>query len=325
MKKIKQYILLLLGVSLVSSISSCLKDTASTVNFAVSQPVIEQLTGSNYFNGTANGNQELANQNSYFLPVRIDSTGSFTDSIIINVAGTLINKDVEVTIGIDNTAFTNFNSNNSGVYTSLPSSGFTISNPTVTIKAGQRSVNAYITFNSTQINFGNNNILPISITSVTGGIGISGNYGTIMYAIVPANQYAGLYSTTGQRTEGSNVYSISGVKYLYDYSGITEVQGGFPTARTGPTGFVTNAVVADCADQTIYLAFGEQMDLTVNPDNSVIVSNDFLYEFGVFTFSLVSGSSNYVPSSHTFNLSYGFIDPSNGDSSVVSETLTRLK
>jgi len=325
MKKLKQNIFLSVGILVISSFGSCLKDTASTVNFAVSQPVIEQLTGINYFNGTANGNQELANQNSYFLPVRVDSTGTFTDSIIINVAGTLINKDVEVTIGVDNNAFNTFNANNGGVYAVLPSSTFTISNPTVTIKAGARNVNAYITFNSTQISFANNIILPISFTSVSGGIGISGNYGTIMYAIVPANQYAGLYSTTGQRTEGTNVYSISGVKYLYDYSGITAIQGGFPTARTGPTAFVPNAVVADCADQTIYLSFGEQMDLTVNPDNSVIVSNDFLYEFGVFTFTLVSGNSSFTPSSHIFNLSYGFIDPSNGDSCVVAETLTRLE
>ncbi len=66
------------------------------------------------------------------------------------------------------------------------------------------------------------------------------------------------------------------------------------------------------------------MDLVVNPDNSVTVTNDTLYGFGKDTYVLKSGNSTYNPTTHVFNLSYGFIDPYSGDSSVVSEVMTRL-
>ena len=324
MKKIQRYSIYILGVLTLSIFNSCLKDNSASVNFNTSQPVIEQLTGTNYFNYAVNGGSLLANQNSYFLPIRVDSTGTFTDSIIINDAGTLIGKDINVTVGVDNTDFATFNNNNGSAFQVLPAADFSISSPTVTLKANQRSVSLYIKFNTKLIDFTQNNILPISITSVSGGIGTSGNYGTIMYEIVPANQYVGLYQSVGQRVEGTNTYSINDLKYIYDFSGITSFQGYFPTARAYPSTFVPNTVVTNCADQTIYLSFGEQMDLTVNSNNSVTVSNDNLYAFGVGTFSLVSGTSTYNPTNHTFTLNYSFVDPGTGLNSVVNETMTRI-
>ncbi|HTC20566.1 MAG TPA: DUF4361 domain-containing protein, partial [bacterium] len=123
-----------------------------------------------------------------------------------------------------------------------------------------------------------------------------------------------------------NTYTINDLKQAYDLSDIYALQGGFPTAGpNGPTGFVPNTVVANCADQTVYLSIGEQMDLTVNPDNSVTVTNDNLYGFGKQTYALNSGASTWDPVKHVFTLSYGFVDPYSGDSSVVTEVMTRIR
>jgi hypothetical protein len=68
------------------------------------------------------------------------------------------------------------------------------------------------------------------------------------------------------------------------------------------------------------------MDMIVNPDNSVTITNDTLYGFGkLTTYLLNSGPSNYNPTSHVFTLSYGFKDPYSGDSAVVSEVMTRIQ
>jgi hypothetical protein len=63
----------------------------------------------------------------------------------------------------------------------------------------------------------------------------------------------------------------------------------------------------------------------VNPGNTVTVSNDNVYGFGIFTYTLVSGTSTYDPANHAFTLSYGFTDPFSGDTSVVTEVMTRIR
>jgi hypothetical protein len=326
MRTIRKLIFAAGGMLGIGLLASCLKENPATVDFTTVKPVIEQLNSANFSFGGANGGSLVADQNSYFMQLRVDSTGTATDSVVLNIAGQLINKDVTVTIAVDSAAFNTFNTNNGGGFVLLPASAYTITNNTATIKAGQRSANAFFQFNTGQIDFTQPYLLPISITDAQ-GTGISGNYGTTLYAIVPGNQYMGLYQSVGQRTMGTNTYSINDLKYLFDLSGITTFQGYYPTARVAPTSFIPNAVVANCADQTVYLSIGEQMDLTVNPDNSVTVSNDNIYYFGTYPFpyTLISGSSSYDPGNHVFKLSYGFIDPVSGDSSVVSETITRVR
>lgn len=328
MKKLQHILILGLGISGVLSFSSCLKDNPNTFNFNTVGGSFDQLNSINFLNTSVNGGATSANQNCYYMTLREDSTYQATDSVQIELGGSTISKNVTVTIGLDNADFATFNSNNGGGYEILPAADYTIPSSSTVMTAGSRAANVYIQFNTKLIDFSKKYILPLIITDAQGNT-ISGNYGATMYEIVPGNQYMGLYHSVGQRVMGTNTYTINDTKYLYDVSGITSIQGYYPTAGghgvTVPSAFVPNAVVTNAADQAIYLAVGQQMDLTVHPDNSVTVSDDNLYGFGIFTYTFVSGPSTYDPANHVFNLSYGFTDPFSGDTSVVSEVITRTR
>ena len=121
-------------------LSSCLKDSPVTTDFSVVKPVIEQLNSPNFSYSSVNGGELAANQNSYFMQVRVDSTGSAPDSVVVNIAGSTISKDVTVTIAIDTVAFNTFNANNGGTYVMVPSAAYTIASMKGTIKAGTQQV-----------------------------------------------------------------------------------------------------------------------------------------------------------------------------------------
>ncbi len=312
--------------TILLSLSACLKDSTKTTNFNTVQPVIEQLNSPNSLVQVASS---AAQTYAYYMELRVDSTYSFDDSVYVDVGGPLIDKDVVITFGIDTADFNAFNGNNGGGFTILPSADYSwVNGNTTTIKANTGTAACYIKFNTKAIDWTKNYILPIVITNAS-GVTISGNYGSTMYYIIPGNQYMGLYLSQGSRTFEKNVYTINDLKPVDDLSSIWVVQGGYPTAgnatANGPQAFDPNQVVTNCADVAVYQSIGEQMDLTVNPDNSVTVSNDNLYGFGKQTYVLDPGTSSWNPTTHTFTLSYGFIDPYSGDTSVVSEVMTRIR
>jgi hypothetical protein len=317
-----------LSVLVILALGSCMKDNPATFDFNTAGSSFSQLNSSNMLNTTVNGGATVANVNSYFMILRADSSYQANDSFQIELGGTAISRDVTVTIGLDTTGFNSFNSSNGGGYQMLPASDYTFHSNSTVMPAGSRAASINIGFNTRLIDFSKPYILPIIIKDAQ-GYAISGNFGSVMYRIVPGNQFMGLYQSTGQRVMGGNTYTIKDLKYLYDLSGITSVQGSYPTAGghgvTVPAVFVPGAVVANAADQSIYLAVGQQMDLTVNPDNSVTVSNDNLYGFGIFTYTLIPGPSTYDAASHVFNLNYGFRDPFSGDTSVVKEVIKRVR
>ena len=329
MVQLKRKFIIVLCIVSALSLTSCLKDNPNTFTLNGAATSFSVLNPINYLNTTANGGSYLANLNSYWMTLRLDSSDVATDSVQLQLGGPILNKDVTVTIDVDNADFNAFNANNSNAYQLLPPQYYTIPNKKVTFKAGTRNENIYIQFNNTnQIDFTKKYILPIIITDAQ-GYDISGNFGATMYAICEGNKYMGLYNSVGQRIMGKNTYSITDLKYLHDLSGIISLYNLYPTAGgngvTLPTSFVPNVVVANAADQTIYASIGQQMDLTINPNNSVTVSNDNLYGFGIQTYNIVSGPSSYDPANHVLKLSYGFKDPWTGDSAVVSETMTLIR
>lgn len=314
----------------VLSLASCLKDNPRTFSLDNVTTVFYQLNSPNWANRLANkGVTNIANMRSYYMTLRLDSSNVATDSVWLQIGGPVLGKGVTVTIDVDNTGFNAFNVANGNAYQLLPSEYYTIPSKQVTFKAGSRNEYIYIQFkNTNQIDFTKKYILPIMITDAE-GYTISGTGGVINYALVGANKYMGLYNSVGARVMGKNNIAINDLKYLHDLSMISAVYTKFPTTGgngvTLPKAFIPNKVVLNAADQVIYASFGVQMDLTINPDNSVIVSNDNVYGFGIQTYKFISGPSSYDPANHVFKLSYGFIDPWSGDSAVVSETLTRIK
>src|SRR5258708_975158 len=303
-------------------LSGCVKSAAGTTDFNGVKPVIEQLNSQNYLTTAANAG---ANTYPYFMQVRVDSSHLAMDSITVDVGGQPINKDVKVTLDLDTANFNVFNAANGGKYRILPAQAYNWTNGnSIVIKAGTTGSEIYLTFKTSLIDFTQSYILPIAIKDASGQT-ISQNYGSTMYTIIPGNQYSGLYKSVGQKKIGNVVNTINDLKYLYDISGFYVSQGSFPTSSKGPSALVPNAVVTNCADQAVYMSIGEQMDLIVNPDNSVSIANDTLYGFGKQTYLLKSGASTYDPANHVFTLSYGFKDPYSGDSAVVSEVMTRIQ
>ena len=305
--------------------TSCLKNNSNTFDFNTIQTSISQFNTINFLNTNVNGSSGLANQNCYFMIIKTDSSYTAADSVQLEIGGAALSKNIAVTIAVDTASFNKFNSNNGGQFLLLPSSCYNIPNKTLTVPAGTRDISIPLTFNTKLIDFSKEYILPITITDAS-GITISGNFGTILYETVPGNQYMGLYKSMGQRGLKGNTYTINELKYLYDLSGITTILGAYPSAGSAPSSFVPNIVVANLADQSIYVAIGEQMNLIVDPTtNKVTVTNDNLYQFGVATYKVFSGPSTFDPVNHILNLNYGVKDPFTGDSSVVSEVMTRVR
>jgi hypothetical protein len=315
-------IFFLIAIAVLTGLAGCLKNAKGTTDFNTVKPVIEQLNSQNYLiTGAAAG----ANTYPFFMQVRVDSSHLAMDSITVDVGGQTINKDVKVTLDLDMANFTTFNAANGGKYSVLPAGTYSWTNGnSVVIKAGATQAVIYLTFKTDQIDFNQPYILPIAIKDASGQI-ISQNYGSAMYAIIPGNQYSGLYRSVGKKVIKGTTVTINDLKYLYDISAFYVAQGGFPTSSKGPSKLIPNAVVGNCADQAVYMSIGEQMDLFVNLDNSVSVINDTLYGFGKQTYILHSGASSYDPAKHIFTLSYGFVDPYSKDSAVVSEVMTRIQ
>jgi hypothetical protein len=315
-------LIFLLAIAVAAGLAGCLKNAPGTTDFNTVKPVIEQLNSQNYLTTAPNAG---ANTYPFFMQVRVDSTHLAMDSITVDVGGPTIGKDVTVTMGVDTVNFSVFNAANGGKYSILPAGSYSwAKGNTVVIKAGTTQSEIYLTFKTDQIDFTKQYILPIAITDASGQL-ISQNYGSTMYTIIPGNQYSGLYRSVGKKVMGSVTVTIDDLKYLYDISGFYVSQGSFPTSSKGPSALIPNAVVGNCADQAVYMSIGEQMDLFVNPDNSVTVTNDTLYGFGKDTYPLSAGASTYDPVKHVFTLSYGYVDPYSKDSAVVTEVMTRIQ
>jgi len=315
-------IFLFIMIVALPGLGGCLKNADGTTDFSGVKPVIEQLNSQNYLTNSPNAG---ANTYPYFMQVRVDSTHLAMDSITVDIGGAVIGKDVKVTMGVDMANFNAFNAVNGGKYSILPAQAYSWTNGnSIVIRAGTTQSVIYLTFKTDQIDFTQPYILPIAITNADGQL-ISKNYGSTMYTIIPGNQYSGLYRSVGKKVIGNTTVTINDLKYLYDISAFYVSQGSFPTSGKGPSALVPNAVVTNAADQAVYMSIGEQMDLFVNPDNSVTVTNDNLYGFGKQTYPLSSGTSSYDPVKHVFTLSYGYVDPYSKDSAVVMEVMTRIQ
>ncbi len=195
MKKLN---ILLFAAALVS-LTSCLKD--GNVNLGpgapVSPPVIEWSTAQ-IDDAPKNSNTSL-----YRLYARIYPIGtSINMGLQVDLTGSgAAPSDITVGLGVSDAAYTAYVA---GVTTipELPAASYTMP-PSVTIAKGTRDATVNITLNTTLLDPTKTYYLPVTITSTTYG-GISGNYGTVIYSVAPANKYDGLYSYTCSFTNTSN-------------------------------------------------------------------------------------------------------------------------
>ncbi|HLX91760.1 MAG TPA: DUF1735 domain-containing protein [Puia sp.] len=92
----------------------------------------------------------------------------------------VLNKDITVTVGLDTSQISAYNQANGTTYTLLPSDLYSLTNTSVTIKAGYRVGRLSVSLNLPSFNATHTYALPLVITN-GGGLIISGNSSTFMW------------------------------------------------------------------------------------------------------------------------------------------------
>ncbi len=189
-------------------LAGCLKDNPN-VDFSKNGTILEL----EYPAGA--GNNGLGTGLEYFGGGAITFPASDavdTISFMANVASTSpLGKDLTVTIAIDPTVITTYNSNNTIQFVQLPDSDFTVINTTAKVAAGSRLATYQLVVFPSKIDPTQNYMLPIVIKDAQ-GYTISGNFSTIYFHTI-GNPLAGLYdnvSSTRYNYTGNITYTYPG-------------------------------------------------------------------------------------------------------------------
>lgn len=157
--------------------NSCLKDKLNS-------DWTSSLAGKMYAEIPNNGKQAIT-----ITPDPTDQDIRF----LVNIAtDALPTSDITITVAPDPAALAAYNTANATTYVAYPT--FTIVNPTVTIKAGTRNANVHVTLKSANLlNLSTAWMVPISITSASGGVIVASNKKTVLIATPIANKWEGKY------------------------------------------------------------------------------------------------------------------------------------
>jgi hypothetical protein len=240
------------GITLVSSLSACLKDN-SQPDFTKDKPIIELPVGSSAGNG---------GPNSIAASLTVSNTPS-NYFIYVNYAAPNANsKDVVVTLAVDTAALSKFNSVNGTTYTLLPPSGYSLSNK-VTIPTGQRKVQYPIKVNTSVLDPTKVYALPITITDGD-GYTISGNFGTLISIISLKNKWDGVYTLTGTMIDNTTT-AITG---LYPQTLQLITQGPNTVAVYSPAQSAYAVGIKNAGSNSYYGSFSPVF--TIDPTTNVV-------------------------------------------------------
>lgn len=192
MKRLSLYSTMI-GLAMLSSLSSCLKDD-SQPDFTKNQAVIELPIGSSAANGGGN---------SIAAAFTVDQTPSDYFVYVNYAAPEAAAQNVTVTLKVDTSAVTKFNSVNGTAYSQMPANGYTLAGNTVVIPTGQRLVKFPIKINTINLDPLKTYALPVTITD-GGGFTVSGNFGTLVSIITLKNKWDGVYTVTGTMVDTQN-------------------------------------------------------------------------------------------------------------------------
>ena len=217
-------------------------------------------------------------------------------SFMINIAtDQLPTTDVTVTLAVDPTAVTNYNTMNKikdeDKYLAYPT--FKILNPTVTIKAGTRTaiINGKI-WGADKLSACDKFIAATTIKSVSDpNIMIPSNMKSYVLSLPISNPYEGVYKSTG-----TFVHPTGGTRIIDEDKVLSTVD--CKTVK----GFVGDLGAYDAK-------------FTVNADNSVTISGSVSATQPL----IQSGVNKYDPATRTFTVNYYYVG--GGGSRVISEVL----
>jgi hypothetical protein len=201
----KRYLKLIPLFAFVLGLSSCLKDDA--IIGTTPSNIVEFYT-----------TDPLGSSGSSVYPVYVKSFFSRPGQqfdVTLSYSGTdVAPQDITVEVGVDATALAKFNAAGGTQYSLLPASAYTLPSTSFVIKKGERRVTFTIPVTPAAFDFSLNQALPLAIRSSSFGT-VSGNFGTVIYAIGARNKYDGLYTVTGSMVDNASA-ALSG-RYPTDY------------------------------------------------------------------------------------------------------------
>jgi hypothetical protein len=293
----KIYKLLITGAILTTIMSSCLKDKFDLINPAGSPSVVE------FKNPVAPSGETPEGSLYTVFPVAYEVAASIEVTYTVQLTGPdAAPQDVVLNIGKKSAAVTELNADKAIIasyvpYVELPTTLYTITTPTVTIPAGQRTGSVKVAYKTASFDFSKKYALPISITSTNYG-GVSKNFGTVLLNVSAKNAYDGIYAMqTGSFVQR---YSAPTTPTTGDaLNGNTSTNPNVTLTTVGATTLeITNL---RWAGGTSTVAGIDNLRLTVDPATNLVTMS----ALGNATLANIPGSVNkYDPATRTFTLNF---------------------
>lgn len=120
--------------------------------------------------------------------------------------------DVAITVAVDATVLADYNAANGTALELLPDSTYTLGSTTVTVPKGELDRPFSFSVISTKISLEHSYVLPLKITSATGGVTVASNLNSAVVSVGVKNEFDGVYSyegTTMRYQAGDPPYDVT--------------------------------------------------------------------------------------------------------------------
>ena len=205
-------------------------------------------------------------------------------------------EDIKITLAVDPSVITAYNSRTGETFDPLPASEYTFSSLEVTIPKGERVAVLTGTILDPSFLETGKYALGVKIASTSNpSVIVSGNYGQQVIALRVKNQYHGTYHATGV--------------FTHPTAGPRDIDEEKELATVEP-----NSVLAPLGDLG---AAGYQMVLAIQPNNTVTIT-----KAGATPSIEYLGPNFYDPVTKSFHLHYSYTPPG-GAARVIQEVITR--
>lgn len=224
--KYSKIVLSLLAVGTLTQ-QSCLKDTpGNTTPGAGTNNVVQ------FFNSSIPSYNTIWPEYDNGVTVKND-TGSFPVNLNWTGAEFKTQKDITVTLALDQGALDDFNADNGSDFELLPDGSYTFPTTAVIAKGSNMVQIRPVITTIPGWDYSKTYALPLHIVSASSGT-VSSNYGTAIYTVVANNSFAGTYTSTGYLFHPSAPREID-ADYTVTTTGLYENR--FPFGDLGPNGY----------------------------------------------------------------------------------------
>ena len=188
--------------------------------------------------------------------------------VYAELGGPLLNKDLVLTLALDQTAIDDYNTANGTSYVPLADSSYELPSLSITIPKGQRLGSLDLSIISTKVDLSVPAALAFKIVDAQ-GVAIADNLKVIVYSVGVKNKYDGQYSLTIE-TIGWGAYGIA------DGQTFTNPSIGLVTASANAVTFSGDFQPAFTSDGggTAFGATRPILTFDLSTDNLISVAND---------------------------------------------------